>query len=362
MSDGAQDDGQEKTLDPTPQKLKQAREKGDIPKSNDINAAAMYLGIVAVLAIGGGMIGQGLGAPLAAMLARPHDFSQALLHSGHGSMFAQLASAIGLAVAPLFLVPVLFVLIALMGQQAFVIAPSKLEPKLSKISPLANAKQKFGMTGLMEFFKSFVKLLAIAVVLGVIVSSISDELPMMMRLDIRAMPALLVEHGSALLYATTGVAISIGLLDLLWQHHTHRQKLRMSLQEMKDETKQSEGDPHMKGQRMQRGREIASNRMMIEVPEADVVMVNPTHYAVALKWDRKRGSAPRCVAKGVDEIALKIREIAEANQVPIHRDVATTRALHATVEIDEEIRPDHYQAVAAAIRFADEMRKKKQRR
>jgi flagellar biosynthetic protein FlhB len=123
-----------------------------------------------------------------------------------------------------------------------------------------------------------------------------------------------------------------------------------------DETKNSEGDPHLKQERRARAQAIAAQQMMSDVPKADVIIVNPTHYAVALKWARKAGSAPTCVAKGVDEIAMRIREVAMENGVPIHSDPPTARALHAVTEIGHEIAPDQYQAVAAAIRFADQMR------
>ncbi|NCM97925.1 MAG: flagellar biosynthesis protein FlhB, partial [Rhodobacterales bacterium] len=132
--------------------------------------------------------------------------------------------------------------------------------------------------------------------------------------------------------------------------------------EMMDENKDSEGDPHTKAARRQRGYDIATNRMLEDVPQADVIVVNPTHYAVALKWDRAARRAPVCVAKGVDEIAARIRERAAAAGVPIHRDPPTARALHASVEIGQEIRPDQYRAVAAAIRFAEAMRKRARQR
>jgi flagellar biosynthetic protein FlhB len=150
----------------------------------------------------------------------------------------------------------------------------------------------------------------------------------------------------------------IGGIDYMWQYQEHLRKNRMSHKEMMDEFKQNEGDPHMKQQRRQKGYEIAMNQMLADVPEADVVIVNPTHYAVALKWSRLPGEAPVCVAKGVDEIAARIREAAAEAGVPIHRNPPTARALHASVDIGHEILPDQYQAVAAAIRFAEMMRKK----
>ena len=135
----------------------------------------------------------------------------------------------------------------------------------------------------------------------------------------------------------------------------------MSRKEMIDEAKDSEGDPHVKMQRRQRGQEIATNRMLQDVATADVVVLNPTHYAVALKWNRKGRGAPVCVAKGMDEIAARIREKAAEAGVPMHRDPPTARAIHASVEIGQPIRPEHYQAVAAAIRFAEAMRKREGR-
>ncbi|MEM1316396.1 MAG: EscU/YscU/HrcU family type III secretion system export apparatus switch protein, partial [Pseudomonadota bacterium] len=133
-------------------------------------------------------------------------------------------------------------------------------------------------------------------------------------------------------------------------------RLRMSLQEIRDEQKNAEGDPHLKSERRRRGQKIATNRMLLEVNKADVVMVNPTHYAVALTWSRKPGAAPECVAKGVDEVALAIRARAAEAGVPVREDPACARALYATVELGEEIRPEHYRAVAAAIRWAETVR------
>jgi flagellar biosynthetic protein FlhB len=158
------------------------------------------------------------------------------------------------------------------------------------------------------------------------------------------------------------VALAIGGVDYLFQYHDHMRKNRMSHKEMRDEHKEAEGDPHMKQSRRQKAQEIASRRMMQDVPGADVIIVNPTHYAVALKWKRAPGTAPECVAKGVDEIAMTIRRIALENGVPIHSDPPTARALFATVEIGQEIAPDHYRAVAAAIRFADMLKLKARRK
>ncbi|MBY8977510.1 EscU/YscU/HrcU family type III secretion system export apparatus switch protein [Rhodobacteraceae bacterium NNCM2] len=178
----------------------------------------------------------------------------------------------------------------------------------------------------------------------------------------KMVPATMMGLALDLLTQITLIALVIGVVDYLWQRFDHRRKLRMSLQDIKEEAKKSEGDPAMKAKRRQRAEEIATNRMMIEVPKSNVIVVNPTHYAVALKWDRAANAAPVVVAKGVDELALQIRRVATEANVPIYSDPVTARALEAEVPLQHEIEPAHYKAVAAAIRFADVMRAKSRER
>ena len=158
-----------------------------------------------------------------------------------------------------------------------------------------------------------------------------------------------------------GVALCLGGVDLLWQIRQHLVRNRMSHQELVEEHKETEGDPQARAARRQRGQDIAMNRMMADLPKADVVIVNPTHYAVALKWDRSAGQAPVCLAKGTDEAALRIRAAAAEHGIPIHRDAPAARAIFATVDIGRPIRPEHYRAVAAALRLTEAMRRKRRR-
>jgi flagellar biosynthetic protein FlhB len=160
------------------------------------------------------------------------------------------------------------------------------------------------------------------------------------------------------LFIVVLISSAIGIVDAVWQHFEHIRKNRMSHKDIMDETKDAEGDPYMKQERRQRAMSISQNQMMADVPKADVVIVNPTHYAVALKWNKSPGAAPVCVAKGVDEIARVIRETAQSAGVPIHFDPPTARSVHATTDIGQQITPDLYSAVAAAIRFAEVMRQK----
>jgi flagellar biosynthetic protein FlhB len=184
---------------------------------------------------------------------------------------------------------------------------------------------------------------------------------MTIHLDPGLATAELLRLAIGLLAIVLAISLTIGGIDFVWQRAEHLRKHRMSRKEMTDEQKDAEGDPMMKQQRRQKAMEVANTQMLADVPEADVVIVNPTHYAVALKWSREAGSAPVCVAKGVDHVAARIREVADESAVPIHSDPPTARALHATVEIGQEIPPDHYQAVAAAIRFAERIRQEAHR-
>jgi flagellar biosynthesis protein FlhB len=352
-----EDDGAEKVFDPTPQKLAEARRKGDVAKSNDVGAAAAYIGLLAVLFLGGAHLLDRGASALMIFIAQPDRLTGMILGPGGQGLSAGIIGEVALALAPVLLVPMALVIAGLVGQQAVVFSGDKLKPKLSKVSILKNAKQKFGPTGLMEFAKAAVKLIAIATALMIYLTGDLDRMIGAVTAEPRVVGGLMGESLIVLLSLTCVIAVTIAGADLVWQRFDHRRKLRMSHQEIREETKQSEGDPYMKAERRQRGREIATNRMLLDVPKADVVIVNPTHYAVALQWARTRGSAPVCVAKGQDDVALRIREIAAEAKVPIHSDPPTARALHAAVEIGHEIRPEHYRAVAAAIRFADRMRK-----
>lgn len=357
-----EEQGGEKTYEPTQQRLDDAREKGDIAKSTDISAAVAYLGLlIAIFAVGGGMAQQS-GAALSAFLGRAETLAPRILDLGGAALSLEVVLTSVLGLAPMFALPFLLVVCAIFAQRAFIFSPDKLVPKLNRISPLEGVKKKFGLTGIVEFLKSAVKLMAISVVLGIFMMSETDRIIGLARARPAEVTMEMGELAGALLIQITLIAVIVAAIDYLWQLTNHARKLRMTHQDVKDEAKRSEGDPMIKAQRRQRAQEIANNRMMLEVPKSDVVIVNPTHYAVALKWKREDGGAPILVAKGVDGLALRIRETAEAANVPIHSDPPTARALEATVELGQEIRPSHYQAVAAAIRFSEAMRAKAKER
>lgn len=356
-----QDDSVEKEFEPTQRRLDDARKKGQIARSVDLTTAAGYGGLLlAALALGAGAL-QRAGQAGAVLLDQSDRLSTLLLSEGRAP-WAGLLAGFGWAYAPFFVLPALAVLAAVLAQRALIFTPDKLMPKLSRISMLESARNKFGRTGLFEFAKSFVKLVAVSTILGVFLATRMGEVLGTLYLSPALATAVLLRLVIAFLFLILIIAAVVGGLDYLWQWSENRRRNRMSRKEMMDENRDSEGDPHTKAARRQRGYDIATNRMLEDVAQADVIVVNPTHYAVALKWDRAARRAPICVAKGVDEIAARIRERAAAAGVPIHRDPPTARALHASVEIGQEIRADQYRAVAAAIRFAEAMRKRARQR
>lgn len=346
----------DKPYDPTPARLEEARKQGEIVRSPDLNTAVVYGGFLLTLALLGPGLAGGVAQVLAVLLDQAPALAEAMLSTEGQATAGGMLRAVVPPVGAAILLPGALLVVALFAQRAILFTPSRLAPKLSRISLVSNAKNKFGANGLFEFAKAAVKLGIYGTLLGWLLWTRKDRIIAALYADggqiIAEMARLMLEF----LVAVFLLALVIALADYLWQLAEHQRKHRMSRQEVMDETKKQEGDPHMKQQRRERGTQIALNKMLRDVPDADVIVVNPTHYAVALKWNRDGGEVPICVAKGVDGVAARIREIAAENAVPVYSDPPTARALHASVEIGAPILPDHFRAVAAAIRFADRMR------
>ena len=355
---GSQDDS-DKTHEATEHKLAKAREKGELARSADLNTAGSYVGfLLAALAAGAGAVDEA-GSLMMRLLDQPDRIAPLVFSGGAGmAALGGLLAGVAAALAVFFVLPGAVALLAVVAQRSLVFAPDKLAPKLSRINPVENAKNKYGPSGLFEFAKNTVKLIAFCGLLGVFLGGQLPRIAATLHATPGQIGALMARMAMEFLAVVVVLALLIGTLDFFWQRFDHARRQRMSHKEVRDEHKEHEGDPQMKQERRRKGMEIASRRMMEEVPGADVVMVNPTHYAVALRWSRAPGSAPVCVAKGVDHVALRIRALARESGVPLHHDPPAARALHAETEIGQEIDPRHYQAVAAAIRFADAMRRK----
>lgn len=352
----SEEDSDDKEFDASQRKLDEARKRGEIPKSQDINSAAAFLGLtIAAFMVGGSGIAD-FGNAFIATLEQADRLAQQITRA-HQAPLGALGWAFIWPILPIFLLPMLAVTAALFAQRALHFAPDKLAFKLSRISPLAVAKQKFGIEGIVDFAKNTAKMLVIGTLLTVFLTSRAPQVVDSIFLETATSMALMLRLFIEFLMLVVLISVVFGGVDYLWQRAQHAQRNRMSRKEMMDEMKESEGDQHTKQARRARAVDIATNQMIADVAKADVVIVNPTHYAVALKWSRAKGSAPICLAKGVDEVAARIREAAVQAKVPIHSDPPTARAIFAAVKLGAEILPEHYRAVAAAIRFSEKMRK-----
>ncbi|CAN5354601.1 flagellar biosynthesis protein FlhB [soil metagenome] len=344
----ADDSDAEKTQDPTQKKLDDAHKRGDVAKSQEVNTWFLMGGATLVMSSFAGSIGTGLQVPMRNLLAN------AWMIRTDGPGLLQLSQSLLLAVLAAIALPFLFLIIsALAGnliQHRFVWSTESLAPKFSKLSPMAGLKRIFGKQAAANFLKGLFKLIALGAVMCAVLWPERYRMDAMIRFD----PAVLLGVTTALALKVMGAVVVmltvIAAADFFFQYKTWYEKQKMSLQEVKDEHKQSEGDPHIKGKIRQLRQQRMRKRMMAAVPKASVIITNPTHYAVALSYERGM-TAPICVAKGVDSIALKIREIAGLHDIPIVENVPLARALYAVVDIDKEIPTEHYHAVAEIIGY-----------
>lgn len=362
MSENEESGAEEKSFDASETKVRKSREKGDTPQSTEANTLMLYIGLAVAIVIFGKAIATNALISLSSMLEHPNDMGDALLNS-QSARFGQNGASEFLwkpilALGPVFMLLILAIVVSLVLQRAVVFAPSKIKPKLSRLSPISNAKQKYGTTGMVEFGKRFFKLAFIASVAMFFFFTLLKELPGMSAIS----PALIIpEMNKAALQLIVFMIIALGLIalvDLPYAWFAHMKKLRMTFKEIKDENKESEGDPHLKGERRRRALALSQATMINDVAKADVIIVNPTHYAVALKWEREQKTVPVLLAKGVDELAFRIRKKADENNIPIHSDPPCARSIYAGVEVGDVIKPEHYAAVAASIHFADSLKRK----
>ena len=344
----ADDDAAEKSQDPTQKRLDDALERGDVAKSQEVNTWFLIAGATLVISSFSGSIGSGIQMPLRNLIANSWMIEvdgQGLLALAQGLCYAML-TALG--------VPFLMLIIAAVAgnllQHRLVWSAEALTPKFSKISPMAGAKRIFGKQSAANFLKGLFKLIALGIVMFAVLWPERHRLDAMIRFDPAAIMGVIKTLTLQLMGAVVAMLALVAIADFFFQYRQWYERQKMSLQEIKEEYKQSEGDPHVKGRIRQLRQQRMKKRMMAAVPKASVIITNPTHYAVALSYDRGM-PAPVCVAKGIDAIALKIREVAKAHDIPIVENVALARALHASVEIDDEIPVEHYQAVAEIIGY-----------
>jgi flagellar biosynthetic protein FlhB len=341
-------DPESQTEDPTQKRLDDALERGDVAKSQEVNTWFMIAGGTLVVSTFSGSVGGGLLTPMRNLLAN------SWMIKTDGRNLLVLMQQIEFAVLAAIGIPLLMLILAAIAgnmlQHRLVWSAESLKPKFSKLSPAAGFTRIFGKQAAANFLKGLGKLIVVGVVMTMVLWPERHRMEAMVRLDPAAMLGASTSLTIHLLGAVVAALAVIAIGDYFFQYRSWFQRQKMSLQEIKEEFKQSEGDPHIKGKLRQLRQQRSKKRMMAAVPKAAVVITNPTHYSIALSYERGM-SAPICVAKGVDNLAFKIREIARAHDIPIVENVPLARALYATVDIDQEIPTEHYHAVAEVIGY-----------
>lgn len=337
----------EKTEDPTQKRLDDALERGDVAKSQEVNTWFIIAGATLALSAFSGSIGN-MKVSLRELLANSHTIRT------DGNSLLLLVKHIEEAMLGAFGIPLLILVIAAICgnvvQHRLVFTAEGLSPKFSKISPFEGAKRLFGKQAWVNLLKGLFKVIAVGAVMAMVFWPERHRLDAMVRMDPMGIVDATRSMSLHLLGTVVAMLAVVAIADYLFQYRTWYERQKMSLQEIKEEFKQTEGDPHIKGRLRQLRDARRKKRMMAAVPTASVIITNPTHYAVALKYDRGM-AAPVCVAKGVDSIALKIREVAKEHDIPVVENPPLARALHKTVKIDDEIPVEHYQAVAEVIGY-----------
>jgi flagellar biosynthetic protein FlhB len=347
----------DKTEQPTHKKLGDARDKGQIAKSPDLSGAVDLIGIALLLA-GVGALLFTLGGSLVRDQLTAGAGPEAL---GRDSTILMIREALlkgGLAIVPFMIVAAIIAAISHILQVGFHWSSHPLTPDLNRLNPITGFSRVFGMRGVVKGLLSALKLLLIGIVAFLV---IREELAVL-----AALPSLGLASGMMMVAALAAkiaawvlvFLLLVGVADYGFHWWQHRKDLRMTKQEVKDEHKDMEGDPYLKGRRMKIMRQLAQQRAQTAVPKADVVITNPTHFSVAIQYDISKGAAPKVVAKGVDHLAFEIRKIAKTHGVPILERPPLARALYYAVDVGGEVPPEQYQAVAEVLAFVYRLRQK----
>ncbi|MBL0319985.1 MAG: flagellar biosynthesis protein FlhB [Alphaproteobacteria bacterium] len=347
-------DNSDKTEEPTQRRLEEARKKGQIAVSRELGSFLMMLTLSGSVLFLSPWLMHKTSLSLVAFIDHPN----AIELSGDG-VKKVLVAVLGIFTA-ILATPILLAVLVAIGssvvQNGFLISYDALAPKLERISLVKGLGRLFSMRSLVELIKGIFKIVLVGAVAYISVRPLLHTIPIMHTLSIEGMLALLKMMTKRMLIGICLVLGFIAIVDFLYQRFEFMKSMRMSRQDIKDELKQSEGDPEIKSRLRALRSERSRKRMMSAVPKADVIITNPTHYAIALQYDRSTMKAPRVVAKGVDIIAAKIREIAKEHDVPIMRNPPLARALYDTVKLDEEIPEKHYHAVAEVISYVYQLK------
>lgn len=354
------EDKSNKTEEPTERKLRKAREQGDVPSSRETGNMMSVLSLFVLTlfllpqaapqltgALGGllqtaGQIGVGEGRQGLADL---------------GVVLRALGRSIGLALAPAFFIMIVAAVFGVLIQGETVVSLERIKPKLSKISPWSGLKKMVSADSVVEFAKNVAKVLVVAAIAGWVARGAVTGIWQSRGFVPEELPGYLRREVAQVLIGAAVFLVPVSIFDIVWKRAQWIKKQRMSIKEVRDEHKEAEGDPRMKGRRDEIRRKRARQRVAAAVPTASVVLTNPTHYAVALRYQPGIDTAPLCVAKGADLMAAQIRRLAREHDIPMVENRPLARALHATVEVDDQIPVEHWQAVAEIIGYVMDLRR-----
>ena len=356
----ADTDDSQKTEEPTQKKLEEAHKQGQVPKSQEVKHWFMLSGMALSLTLFASLSVGGLAQTLANLMSHlgtiKADDGRSLINLVSGLLEQTL-----LALALPFIILIIAAIAGNMVQHKPVWTFEKMVPKLNKISPMSGLKRQFSLQAVVDFIKNLLKICIVGAVVLMLVWPERARLPDVVSYSPGDMLSLVFTLALRMIGGVIAIMTIVAAADFLFQKFQFRKQQRMSQQEVRDEYKQLEGDPKIKGRLRQIRMERSRQRMMAAVPQATVVITNPTHFAVALKYEHEVMDAPQVVAKGADAVALRIREVATENEVPIVENPPLARALFASVEIDDYIPPEHYKAVAEVIGFVLKLSKGKRR-
>ncbi len=346
--------GMDRTEQATPKRLREAREKGQVPRSRDLNTLLLLLAASGGLLAFGGNLAGGLSRQMATSLSRPRDslFDPLFLQPFMGKVLAEVL----LTFAPFLLLLFMVALLAPMALGGWVLSPKTLAPNIGKMNPIKGFGRIFSSRAPVEALKAFAKFAVVAVVSTLLLYQRAEELFMLGAEPVKQGLAHMASIIGWSFIGLSAVLILIAAVDVPFQIWDHKNKLKMTKQQVKDERKQTEGNPETRSRIRAIQRQMAQQRMMQDIPTADVVVTNPTHYAVALRYDREGSGAPVVVAMGVDLIAGQIRKVAVANEVTIVEAPSLARALYHNAEIGAEIPAGLYVAVAQLLAYVYQLR------
>ncbi|MGR3756827.1 MAG: EscU/YscU/HrcU family type III secretion system export apparatus switch protein [Tranquillimonas sp.] len=361
----SEEDKSSKTEEPTERKLRKARDKGDVPSSRETGNMMTVFSLFVLTVFMLPQIGPGLVAALQAPLQSAGQIGIGSDGSGLrdiGGILRRLSGELAVAIGPALLVMLIAAVFGVLIQGETTVAAERMRPKISKLSPLSGLKRLAGPDALVEFAKNVAKVLVIGAITVVVARQtvgaiwhapgfVPEDLPDYTR---RAVGLVLI--------AATVFLVPVAIIDILWKRSQWMKKQRMSMRELRDEHKDSEGDPQIKARRADIRRQRARQRIAASVPTASVILTNPTHYAVALRYQQGVDTAPVCVAKGVDLMAQQIRLLARENDIPIVENRPLARALHDSVEVDAQVPTEHWQAVAEIIGYVMDLRRNLRRK